>query len=183
VFKHGSARHEKYRNKDCGFMGTPGYDDKGNLFVEGGSVTWRGICELPAGGNMLVARTTNVSGVGQTGVMWDGKYLTLTVVPPYNPRLTAVYRVVGNGASSKLRSVGKTLLHDDYCGGTSVTQPFIVGTRNTPANEEQGTIVVGGNNACGYRFDFWQYPRGGKLLREFPSAPRDPIGQSVSIRE
>lgn len=183
IFNNTSFSYAAYSNQNCGYTGTPGYDDKGNLYFEAGAVTWRGICELRAGGSVLVTRTTNISGIGQSGVMWDGKYLTITVVPPYNPRLTAIYRVKIKSGTGKLVAIGKTLLHDSHCGGTSVAQPFIVGKHNTPENNKQGSIVVGGNAVCGYRFDFWRYPREGRLLGELVDAPRDPVGQSVSIKE
>lgn len=183
IFDTKSGNHATYSNGDCLDMGTPGYDDEGNLYVEGRSSSWRGICELPERAHKLVTRSTNVNGVAQQGVMWDGKYLTLTVVPPYRAHLTAIYRVMSKGASGKLVAVGETFLHDRACGGISIAQPFIVGKKNTPANEEQGTVVVGGNGACKSRFDFWRYPAGGKPLRELPDAPETSYGQSVSIRE
>lgn len=183
IFKNASATYTEYTSNDCGYMGSPGYDDNGNLYVQGLSGSYQGLCELPSGGAALVPRTTNVLGLADAGVMWDGKYLTVEAQSPENPKVTAIYRVVPSGPAGVLIAVGRTLLYDTACGGTEIVQPFIVGKQNTPANDRQGSVIVGSDTLCGYRLDYWRYPRGGKLLRALSDAPRNPDGQSVSIKE
>jgi hypothetical protein len=43
---------------------------------------------------------------------------------------------------------------------TLVSEPFIIGAKNTPANTQLGNAVVGADASCS-RFDFWAYPKGG----------------------
>jgi|HubBroStandDraft_5_1064220.scaffolds.fasta_scaffold04630_6 hypothetical protein len=182
IFKP-SGSLTNFVSPECQYMGSPGFDDQGNLYVEGWSQSYGGqICELPAHGTHLVTRKTDVSGVASDGIMWDGKHLTVEAPDQTNPDVAVIYRVVSRGASGKLITVGRTLLRDKACGGAKAYQPFMVGKRNTPVNKEEAALIVGSNLSCGYRLDYWRYT-GGKLQRHLSDAPRNPFGESVSIRE
>jgi hypothetical protein len=150
----------------CNEMWSPGYDNQGNLYVEGDEYA-RSVCELPARGNALesvsINRTINFPG----SVMWDGKYITFTDQSYENE--TGLYRARRTRRGA-LAVVGITLLSDSCYGNQAdVVQPFIVGKKNTPANKEESTAVVGANVAyyCSTegRFDYWAYPAGGQPKR------------------
>jgi hypothetical protein len=68
----------------------------------------------------------------------------------------------------------------DTCDGsyTHVIQPFIVGSKNTPINDEQGNIVAGANEFCSADFRLWHYPSGGTPFKSFTFQSG---GQAVSI--
>jgi hypothetical protein len=114
--------------------------------------------------------------------MWDGKYITFTDEDYHGA--SAIYQMKPT-KSGGLDIVGTTVFGgscDDY---TSLTQPFIVGTKNTPANDHQGNAVVAGNPLChvssNYSFSYWSYPAGGSPTHTLFDSPNDPVGQSVSI--
>ena len=137
IWKHAAGMPTTYTNqKYCSAMYPPGYDNKGNLYIEtgeGGSDY--GVCELAAGGSSLVPVKFNHD-IGYAGsVMWDGKYLTFTD-QSYGGKnrdkegyTTAIYRV--KEAHDGLNVVGTTVLRYAPCG-TIVPQPFIVGKRIPP---------------------------------------------------
>jgi hypothetical protein len=113
-------------------------------------------------------------------VMWDGKYLALTNQEVGGARQTTIYQA--SLSSTTLTMQGQTFLADPCdAGSTQVAQPFIVGTKNTLKNKQQGAVVVGGNALCPGTFDYWKYPAGGDPMMTLPSAPQEPSGDSVSI--
>ena len=180
IFKNARGTPAKYTDPSaCYYMWPAGYDNAGNLFVEGETTT-TSLCWLPAGGSAMNA-TTFDQGINFPGsVMWDGKFLTLSD-QAYGGYQTAVYQVVSsrNGA---LREVGLTTLAD-RCQSqyADVAQPFVAGDVNTPVNRRQGKTILGGNAWCGKRLAFWAYPGGGNPTASLAAAPAQPAGASVSI--
>jgi hypothetical protein len=177
VWKDASGTPTTYENKqDCYQMWPPGYDNKGNLFVEIGP----NVCELPADGTSLISVSFNHSLNFPGSIMWDGKHLTLT-----DQGSGAMYRV--KETRKGLDVIGTTQLKDRQCGEVEVPQPFIVGPRNTPINDEQGTLVVGGNNFClqlseqTVPLSYWHYTRGGQPFKFAHPRPSAVSGQAVSI--
>ncbi|HEV3089992.1 MAG TPA: hypothetical protein VGX91_00965 [Candidatus Cybelea sp.] len=119
-----------------------GYDNKGNLFVDGPGV----LAELTKGGNTFT--TINVDNGSPGGqVQWDGKYITFAT-----SNSSAIYRVKVSG------SVG-TVVGVTYLSG--------VGTQMTSSWTQAATsLVPTGKNS--ERIGLWKYPAGGKpfaLLR------------------
>lgn len=181
VFKNASGTPKLYYNSRCGIPLPPGYDQNGNLYVEGYGSS-RGIaplCVLPHKGNALRPVRINVSIPIPEGVMWDGKYITLATEVGVDPK-TVIYQMAKNSFGN-LKKVSQTVLTDSCYGDRAeVGQPFIVGSANTPANKQQGNVVVGGNKACAPRFDYWSYPAGGNPIEAF-LVPFGGSSQSVSI--
>lgn len=179
VFKNGSGTPATYT---CGGFGyypfSPGYDDEGNLFVEGLvslGVTKVGVCVLPAGGNSLnpVSFAPPLHYGGSS--MWDGEYMTIGDV--YHDQSfrdsTILYRV-SLSPSGGLTKIGATLIRR-----SNLRQAFILGTKNTPANEGQGSVVVGPDN---YHITRWKYPSGVKSSVPYVMVPNEvPFGESISI--
>ena len=179
VFKNGSGKPVVYKCNGFGYYpNSPGYDDKGNLFVEGLVSLQQdqiGLCVLPAGGSSLNPVDAGIAFHEGGGAMWDGKYMTLAdVFHDQNFRdSTAIYRV-STTASGGITWVGTTVLRD-----TRIPQPFILGTKNTPVNLQQGFVLVGPDN---YHITRWKYPSGVKNSVPYVIEPNDvPFGESISI--
>lgn len=167
VFPHGGGTPERFTSNDCYFDWPPGYDDKGNLFVEGLNGSTPHVCELRAGSSVLRTLTTRVP-LGYPGsVMWDGKYIALTDQNYQKSNHTAIEGVVED--RGVLDAVNIAILNGACVSGFSaVMQPFLVGLRNTPNNTVVADAVVGGDAWCN-RFasgtDIWYYPAGGNPRR------------------
>jgi hypothetical protein len=184
IYKKGAGHAKVYKSSGCDDdMWSPGYGEKGNLYVEGSNYSIATVCELAHGGTKLrgpVKLLNFTIGLGG-GVMWDGTHLTLTDQYYSDQTLTAVYQVTEE-ESGNLKKTGETVLTDSYCGnGVRVPQPFVAGAKNTPINRTQGTAILGGNLQCLSRFDIWHYPAGGDPHTTLQSPPTQPVGQSVSI--
>lgn len=181
VFAHASGVPADYSNSSCYYLWAPGYDRKSNLYVEGKN-SEPAVCELPAGGTSLTPVEIDQTIGSPGGVMWDGKYLTLTDQNYQGSGSTAIYQTT-ESASGNLTVVGTTQL-TDTCKKSyaDIPQPFIVGFRNTPILTRQGTVVIGGNVACFLRFDYWAYPfPSGNPIVVVGGAPQQPYGQGYSV--
>jgi hypothetical protein len=183
VSKGASGVPKQYNNSDCVELFPPGYDKNGNLFTECYDPFKKTtkIAYLSSGGNSLQIALFKQK-ISQPGsIMWDGKYLAVTDSAFEARQSTGIYQVSPSSTGDVLMKVGSSNLRD-ACGGgnTQVFQPFILGEKNTPANEIQGTEVIGGNDRCEYHFDTWSYPAGGDESSHFEGAPYS-NGQSVSI--
>jgi hypothetical protein len=185
VFKGASNPPTQYSCHGFGYFSSPGYDGKGNLYVEVFTTLQRpvsGVCLLPSGGSALQPVTLNAK-IGATGsTMWDGKYITLTDEDYNGTYTTAVYQAA-ESASGNLTVVGTTRMSDPQGRPAGGMQPFILGKKNTPKNMQQATVIVGlGDGVVGY----WRYPQGGTPQKMQPQAflsLRDLFGESVSIGE
>ena len=152
-----------------------GYDPHGNFFVAGTNYSAASVfVELPAGSSKFTV-LKGLQLIQPTNVQWDGLRIAVTDQNYQNGGHTAFYQV--NVKGSRVRVVRATVLTDtcsssgDY---TDVVLPLITGKRH---NE-----VIGGNQGCSHRFDFWKYPAGGDPYRFVPPpiAPDTPAGESIS---
>ena len=85
--------------------------------------------------------------------MWDGKYLALGDQQIGGGLQSGIIEATLSG--STLTSHGQVVLSDTCQGDyTHVIQPFIVGRKNTPINDKQGTAIAGGNEFCQRRLSF-----------------------------
>jgi hypothetical protein len=183
VFKNASGNPTEYVLPYEYQYWQPGYDDKGNLFVEGTSAGPNGVVELPAGGSSLERIPINWTINDPGGTMWDGKYITFTDQQAGGPsgQSTTIYQA--RLTKSGLSLVGSTTLEDSCNGGqVDAVAPFVVGKKNTPVNKQQGAIAIGGNLYCSNRVDVWSYPAGGQPIAVVSPSPNDPQGESVSLK-
>lgn len=171
VWKAGRGPSTCYMDYDCDNMQSPGYDDKGNLYVEGDYYS-AVVCELPAGGAAL--KTVKLSGGTLNfpgGVMWDGKHLVLSDAHTGSTHFTtSLYRVT-ESPSGDLTIVETTVLHGTcHTHNAWVVQPFIVGRKNTPINDREGQVVVSPDYFCTseWPIDFWHYPGGARPFKAWP---------------
>jgi hypothetical protein len=180
VFKHaeGKVRHS-YQSDVCVGPQALGYDNKGNLYIEGlGGGSQVLLCELPFKSGKLQVDSFDQSINSADGVMWDGKYVTLA------DGLSGSVNLYQVKSSHKgvVKTVGTTTLVDQNCSSLLVLGPFAVGQKNTPLNDVQATTVVGVNGYCNpVHVDYWVYPAGGNPQKTLPFGPANPGYQAVSI--
>jgi DNA-binding beta-propeller fold protein YncE len=120
-----------------------GYDDKGNLYVDGltgASATV--FAELPKGGKKLREITLDRSIAAPGGVQWDGKYVAVG-----DEASDTIYRF--SIAGEKGVTAGTVPLS----GGSTVVQFWIDGSK-----------IVGPNSGSGTA-DVWKYPAGGAPIK------------------
>jgi hypothetical protein len=185
VFARGDpSKATTYSDPDCEVLLTMGYDDKGNLVGEGENSSID-VCGLLAGAKSMTTLTTKgIATDLPSGTTWDGKYFVLVdqeVNGPFQGWL-----IQARLRDRTLTKVGQTILSDDcHSGYVDVGNPFVVGKKNTPVNNRQGTVVLGANLWCADdgvgRVDYWHYPAGALPFKGLPSAPADPYGTTVSI--
>jgi hypothetical protein len=184
VFARGNPSNAKtYNDPDCELLSTMGYDDKGNLIGEGEN-TSIDVCALLAGAKSMTTLTTKgIFTDFPSGTMWDGKYFVL--VDQEATGMFGGWLIQARLRDTTLTEVGRTVLSDDcHSGYVDIADPFVVGKKNTPVNNRQGTVVLGPNLWCaddGARVDYWHYPAGGFPFKRLPSVPADPYGAAVSI--
>ncbi|MFZ0032247.1 MAG: hypothetical protein WAK84_10280 [Candidatus Cybelea sp.] len=155
----------------------PGYDPKGNLFVQ--TMDYSGVkylTELPAGKTEFTQLTGLTVGFPGS-VAWDGSYLAATDQNYQYNYVTAIHRFTVSGSAVTI--VRTTVLTDDcapHYNWMVAVQPFIGGTTR------QKNAVVAGNLNCPNRENVFNYTNGGTPKRSLPSpmAPVAPYGQSIS---
>lgn len=176
VYLGATGQPIQYQTQALDEFWSPGYDENGDLFVEGRSESGvPGMAELSRGGHKLASIKLKETIHYPGGVMWDGKYVTATDQEYEGQELTAVYQLEIRGMSARV--IGTTVLAQN-CGGGSysdVPQPFIVTDGKT-----QGRTLVGGNYNCLYTVGYWAYPAGGDPAKTLHDPPGYPIGQAVS---
>jgi len=147
-----------------------GYDNAGNLFVDG--QTYQGFfqfAELPKGAKKFKSITLNQTINYPGGVRWDGKYVAVGEQGdyPYIQIQPAIYRFVIKG--TKGRKVGTT--------------SFIAATREFDFWIQSGKVILPdpqdespGDNGAVLVYD---YPAGGTLTSQIPG--NVPYGAVVSV--
>lgn len=172
-----SGSQNNYTDSNLYRFFPPGYDPKGNLFVQ--AMDYSGakyLAELPAG-KKAFRRLTGLT-VGFPGsIAWDGAYLAATDQNYQYNYLTAIHRFTVSGSAVTI--VRTTVLTDTcypYRNWMVAVQPFIGGTTR------KKNAVVAGNLNCPNRENAFNYATGGNPKRSLPSsmAPVAPYGQSIS---
>jgi hypothetical protein len=166
IYKDGHGPLKLYRDASFKAFSFCGYDNKGNLFVDGITSDYSFIfAELPKGGGSLRTITLDQSIGWPEQVQWDGKHIAV------GDQLTpAIYRFAIKG--SRGVKVGTTSLnHATYLGqswieGQTLTVPL---TYNT-GRFRHAEIVL------------YRYPLGGKPIEVIPHSLTDgPNSAAVSL--
>lgn len=174
-----------YSDSDCEYLWTMGYDNKGNL-IGSGEYDSIDFCVLLKGqkqmGSIPVEGSLMIYFPG--GTTWDGKYLALGDQESGGTYQSGVIR--GRIKKGTLYLYSGTAFSDDcYSDYSDDVNPFIVGKKNTPVNDKQGTAMVGPNLWCidagAAKVDYWRYPAGGNPYKSLSSPPDEPYGAGVSI--
>ena len=139
-----------------------GYDDKGNLYVDGLYTSSFAFGELPHRKSSFTNITLDTFVYQPGGVQWDGKYVAIGDEDLYN---NVIYDFQITGTQGKLARPGGTPLD----GAKLVIQFWI-----------QGKTVIGPNHGGTGSVMFFKYPSGGsptKVLHAFST----PVGSTVSL--
>jgi hypothetical protein len=140
IYHHASGAPQIYHDSSFYYMFFCGYDDAGNLFVDGQPQPSGGFAfaELPRGRATLREISLNANIGFPGGVQWDGKYIA-----------------VGDQISSTIDRFtieGKT--------GTETGSTHLNDTKQIVQFWKQGAYVVG-PDAIYFRVGIWKYPAGG----------------------
>ena len=174
IYPNGSGSPELYTDPNLTFYWPPGYDNHGNLFVEGNSPNAPTLDELPKGGRSFTEISLSGASIASPGgAMWDGSEVAVTDQAYQGGSTTAIYRVRISGSSGTVTSITQLTDSCNASGGTDVAAPWIM-----------GETVVGGNLDCTFRLDYWNYARGGHPTKwvDASIAPEYGSGQTVSAR-
>ncbi len=177
IFSGGlSGTQTYYTDASAAFMWPPGYDQYGNLFVEGQDISDANtLLELPSGSSAFTTITGLTIGYPASVQRWKG-YMAVTD-QGYQGTTDAIYTVSITGSAATI--INTTQLTDDCYPSENyfdAVQPFLNGT----TIKKNG--IVAGNISCSYRMDFFHFDTGLNPKRVLPPdiAPYDAWGQSVS---
>jgi hypothetical protein len=171
VYAHASGTPAFYSNPNIYYYYYCGYDDRGNLFVDGETETSVfGLGELAKGGNTLNFIPVNETIYLPGGVQWDGKYLAVGDQVAVKHNFTSViYQFSISGSVGT--DVGTTILT-----GSSQVAQFWIPRRHRGG---ESTRVIGPNQN-GKDTLFWDYPSAGNPIKTI-SGETDPIGATISL--
>ncbi len=136
IFKHAKGTPKTYNDPSMSDYYSCGYDNEGNLFIEGRVAKGIGFTELPAGSSTFtdIALSKPLNHPGR--VQWDGKHITIQDA-------VTIYRLSISGSTGTV--VGSTkahgLVHLDYIYNNQIIAPH---------GRKHNDIA------------FWPYPSGGK---------------------
>ncbi|HEY2474422.1 MAG TPA: hypothetical protein VGI19_06420 [Candidatus Cybelea sp.] len=131
VYKNGSGSGTTYTAPFDAFFA--GYDDRGNLFVDGSGQT--SLAELPRGGSEFVPISANQEIIFPGGVAWYGKYLAVG-----DQDTSSIYQFNISGTGATL--AGTTALSGGGAGGFWIQKHRVI-------------------SADGGDVGIWKYPAGG----------------------
>jgi hypothetical protein len=160
VYQHASGTPQIYVDPAIINYEFCGYDNKGDLFVDGtGQSGHVEFAELPKGSGTFKNITLNQSIEWGGQVQWDGRHI---VVGADDTAPAVAYQFAIKGRKGK--EVGSTTLSNSV----SVPQFWI-----------QGSIIIG-PDASANNVGLWKYPGGGAPMRTITGV-HDPFGATVSL--
>jgi hypothetical protein len=176
VFAGGDPSKGATYTGSCTYLWSMGYDHRGNL-VGIGETSSGGRCYvgLPSGSKSMEALSFSGTIDFPGSTMWDGKYIALTDQEADGSDNTGMIEATLSG--STLKSHGEAIL-TCASGFSDAVNPFVVGKKNTPVNEQQGKVVIG--SGCDGGIGFWHYPKGGDQFKDY-SGDTDSYGAAVSL--
>lgn len=166
IYTNASGSPTRYSGSGTGFLYYYylGYDNQGNLYVDGASTSAPIFGLLPKGGSTIVEIFLEKEFVTAGSLQWDGKYLAVCdigVVP------NVVYQF---SMSDRLGTLQGTTTLD----GTHLIAQFWIPNSGTG----QGTTIVGADSSVG-NVPYWNYPAGGNATMTIPDSST-PSGVAVS---
>lgn len=174
VWHNATGTPVSYSNPNIWYYYYCGYDNKGNLFVDGetqGSVF--GLGEVKRGGSKLGFINVNETIYLPGGVQWDGKYLAVGDQVAVKRNFTStIYQFAIKGSTGTEVSA-MVLTSSSY-----VTQ-FFIPFVDASKKHKQGTLLIGPNQN-GASTMIWDYPAGGDPIQTI-SGETAPIGVTVSL--
>jgi hypothetical protein len=165
IYKNARGKPKLYKDPSLQHDYWCGYDDKGNLFVDGENSTSAFVfAELAKGGTSLKIVTLNQSIGFPGGVQWGGKHVAVA-----DQDTSMIYQFTIKGGNGT--KVGTTLLGGDV---SDLKQFWIQG---------QTLIAPNDNLKSQGRGDvlFFNYPAGGNPTKKVTAGADGPIGGTVSL--
>jgi hypothetical protein len=166
IFPNAQEPAKWYRDPQIDNYGLCGYDDRGNLFLDGSGTT-NVFAELPDGSSTFTNFTLNNRFDRFGSVQWDGRYITLT-----NPSTHEIFRLRLSGSSLKVIGTSRVRAWtNSYSGHWPYVQTWL--ERDTFIGQSGAYAVVG----------LWAYPAGGKprsVTRPFTSGTVNIYGVTIS---
>jgi hypothetical protein len=163
IFKNAKGKPKYFRDPDFSSYYFCGYDDEGNLFVDGQSQPGIGhtvFAELPKGSDKLSTISLNQYIELPGGVQWDGRHVAIS-----DPKAAKVYEFAIEGSTGTL--VGTT----PFGGAIDVLQFWI-----------QGSKIIAPSTGAGLhnKVFIYNYPAGGNAIKKISKGVFYPIGATVS---
>lgn len=157
IYKHARGKAMLYSVPNMYGYNFCGYDNNGNLFVDGLGE----LAELPKGSTTFTNITVD-KGVPGGQVQWDGKFITFATFDR-----SVVYRVKVSGKTGTV---------------VGVTHFRSVGTQNISSSWIQVTTALAPIGKKSDGIGFWEYPAGGKsYARLHLGKDADIFGVAVSL--
>lgn len=165
-----------YKNNNIGGYESLTYDDRGNLFVDGGRGTGAlQLAELPKGGTTLNTIKLNSTETFPRALAWDGQYLAIG-----DEKTASIQDFALSGSSATLK---RTVTLDNVVTLTGFTiSPFGYSKDSFPGPKEIIAADLNDFARLGY-VRYWRYPRGGTPIATIYRQVRQPIGVAVSRGE
>jgi hypothetical protein len=157
-----------YRDPDIYTYGLCGYDDRGNLFVDGSGVEDYYLAELPEGSSTFTNYPLDSRFAGFGSIQWDGRHITFS-----NPTTDQLFRL--KFGSNSFKVIGTTQINgwqNNYSGHWPYVQTWL-----------QGTTFVAQSSSLA-QLGLWPYPAGGnarKVLGPFKSGNVNVYGVAISV--
>lgn len=167
IYRHARGTAQWYQDEAIGQYGLCGYDDQGNLFLDG-TGTSNVFAELPRGSDTFKNFTLGARFVAYGSVQWDGTFITLS-----NPSAHAIYRL--KILKTTFKVTGTTHLHQ-WRNGYSGNWPYI------ETWLQNGTFLAQSSSAADV--GLWPYPAGGnpsKVIGGFKSGSATVYGVTISL--
>jgi hypothetical protein len=164
IYAHAKGKPAEYTTPNVFRVYFLGYDDKGNLFVDGTDfhVAFE-LAELPARGKTAEAITLNQSIVLPGAIAWDGQHLAVgDQVSISGP--SKIYEFSMSGSMGTLS--GTT----DLRNSCDVLQFWIQGKRVIAANDCRPAVM------------YFDYPSGGLSTKTISNSLSQPVGVTVSLK-
>lgn len=173
VFANAAGKPKIHQNANLQTVYFCGYDDKGNLFVDG--LDFKGnfaLVKLAHGGGMTsMSLDRPVAFPG--GIEWDGKYLAIGDREYQGGHHSAIYEV------SATRSAGRVVAITPLDGSCDVLQFSIPKLGNGTSNPQGDRLVA--PDVCKGNAGVYKYPSGGAPLRTLGSFSY-PVAAALSKR-
>jgi hypothetical protein len=143
IFPKARGTAQWYTDSTISTFGLCGYDNQGNLFVDGsGSGTT--LAELPKGSATFKNFSLGSEFDPYGNIQWDGRHITLT-----NPKTQVIYRLA---IGRTLKIVGSTHVHswhNSYSGHWPYVQTWV----------QDGQFIA--QSSADAELGLWRYPEGG----------------------
>jgi hypothetical protein len=169
IFPGAKAPSTWYRDPDIYMYGLCGYDDRGNLFVDGAGGDDGYIAKLPKGSSTFTNYSLDSSGFDVFGgIQWDGRHIAFS-----NPTTDQIFRLkFGKTAFEVVGTTQITGWQNGYSGRWPYTQTWLHG----------GTFIAQSSSQA--ELGLWPYPAGGnarKTLGPFKGGDVSIYGITISV--